>query len=83
MIRYSFQEVSFFVRELKRKRKPEPVLGNGEQIADEIPRDEQAKMRENLLKYCKRDTWAMVKLLESLRNIANEDETSRDAVGNA
>ena len=51
--------------------------------ADEIPRDEQAKMRENLLKYCKRDTWAMVKLLESLRKIANEDETSRDAVGNA
>ncbi len=37
MIKYSFQEVSFFVREAKGKRIPEPALGNGEQTVDELP----------------------------------------------
>jgi hypothetical protein len=52
-------------------------------VAGRVPPDERDRIRQDLLDYCERDTWAMVKLLESLRNIAHEDETSRDAVGNA
>ena len=52
-------------------------------VAGKILPGEHDRIREDLLNYCERDTWAMVKRPESLRNIAHEDETSRDAVGNA
>ena len=35
----------------------------------EMPLGERAALRENLLRYCERDTWAMVKLLEKLRSL--------------
>jgi hypothetical protein len=35
-----------------------------------IPRDERDGVRQDLLDYCERDTWAMVKLLERLRELA-------------
>ena len=31
---------------------------------------ERAVIRESLLAYCKQDTWAMVRLLQSLRDLA-------------
>jgi hypothetical protein len=37
--------------------------------ADRTPAAERAALREALLAYCKRDTWAMVKLLEKLRSL--------------
>jgi predicted RecB family nuclease len=36
---------------------------------DRTPPDERAALREALLRYCERDTWAMVKLLETLRGL--------------
>jgi len=36
---------------------------------DRTPPAERAALREALLAYCKRDTWAMVKLLEQLRSL--------------
>ena len=35
----------------------------------EMPAGERAGLREDLLRYCTRDTWAMVKLLEKLRSL--------------
>jgi predicted RecB family nuclease len=35
----------------------------------EMPPGERAGLREALLRYCERDTWAMVKLLEKLRSL--------------
>jgi len=35
----------------------------------ELPAGERAALREDLLRYCERDTWAMVKLLEKLRSL--------------
>jgi len=35
----------------------------------EMPAGERAELREALLRYCARDTWAMVKLLEKLRGL--------------
>jgi hypothetical protein len=35
-----------------------------------IPENERAALRRNLLEYCKRDTWATVKLVERLRELA-------------
>ncbi|HEX9487435.1 MAG TPA: DUF2779 domain-containing protein, partial [Gemmatimonadales bacterium] len=35
----------------------------------ETPAGEGAELREALLRYCERDTWAMVKLLEKLRGL--------------
>ena len=34
-----------------------------------MPAEERAALREALLRYCERDTWAMVKLLEKLRSL--------------
>jgi uncharacterized protein DUF2779 len=39
-------------------------------VADKIPRHERDRVRQDLLNYCQRDTWAMVKLLEALRELA-------------
>ena len=36
-------------------------------VAGKIPPQEVPRVRTDLLEYCKRDTWAMVKLLEKLR----------------
>jgi uncharacterized protein DUF2779 len=36
---------------------------------DQMPAPERAALREALLAYCERDTWAMVKLLETLRGL--------------
>ena len=36
-------------------------------VADRIPRHERDRVRKDLLAYCERDTWAMVRLLERLR----------------
>ena len=36
---------------------------------DELPRGERAELREALLRYCERDTWAMVRMLERLRGL--------------
>jgi predicted RecB family nuclease len=39
-------------------------------VADKIPPHERERVRQDLLDYCKRDTWAMVRLLEELRKLA-------------
>ena len=39
-------------------------------VADKIPQHERDRVRQDLLDYCERDTWAMVKLLERLRELA-------------
>jgi predicted RecB family nuclease len=39
-------------------------------VAGKIPPEEVPRVRKDLLEYCKRDTWAMVKLLDSLRALA-------------
>jgi predicted RecB family nuclease len=39
-------------------------------VADRIPREERERVRQDLLAYCKQDTWAMVRLLERLRRLA-------------
>ena len=36
---------------------------------DQFVSDCRAGLREDLLRYCTRDTWAMVKLLEKLRSL--------------
>src|SRR2546422_11000471 len=36
---------------------------------DEMPPEERAELREALLRYCERDSWAMVKMLERLRGL--------------
>ena len=38
-------------------------------VSDKIPRHERDRVRQDLLKYCERDTWAMVKLVEKLRSL--------------
>src|SRR2546421_1680139 len=37
-----------------------------------LPAGERAALREALLRYCERDTWAMVKLLERLRGFMED-----------
>ena len=39
--------------------------------AQKIAPEERDRIRQDLLAYCERDTWAMVKLLESLRKLAS------------
>ena len=39
-------------------------------VAGKIPQEEQTRVRQDLLNYCERDTWAMVKVLEKLRELA-------------
>lgn len=39
-------------------------------VAGKIPRHEHERVRKELLDYCERDTWAMVRLLEKLRQLA-------------
>lgn len=39
-------------------------------VADRIPADERDRVRQDLLAYCERDTWATVRLLEELRKLA-------------
>ena len=39
-------------------------------VADKIPRHERDRVRQDLLDYCQRDTWAMVRLVERLRELA-------------
>jgi Domain of unknown function(DUF2779) len=39
-------------------------------VAGKVPEDERARVRQDLLDYCERDTWAMVKLLETLQLLA-------------
>jgi predicted RecB family nuclease len=41
-------------------------------VADKIPRQERDRVRQDLLDYCERDTWAMVKLVERLRELADQ-----------
>jgi len=41
-------------------------------VAGKIPRHEHDRVRKDLLNYCERDTWAMVKLLEKLEQLAAE-----------
>ena len=38
-------------------------------VAHKIPEDERDRVRRDLLEYCKRDTWATVKLVERLREL--------------
>ena len=40
-------------------------------VAERIPPEERERVRKDLLDYCERDTWAMVKLLERLRELAS------------
>jgi hypothetical protein len=42
-------------------------------VAGKIPRHEHDRVRKDLLDYCERDTWAMVKLLEKLEELARLD----------
>jgi hypothetical protein len=39
-------------------------------VAGRIPRHERARVRQDLLDYCQRDTWAMVRLVERLSELA-------------
>jgi hypothetical protein len=39
-------------------------------VADRIPKHERDRVRQDLLNYCERDTWAMVRLLEELTKLA-------------
>ncbi|HKE12091.1 MAG TPA: DUF2779 domain-containing protein [Myxococcota bacterium] len=39
-------------------------------VADKIPPHERERVRNDLLTYCERDTWAMVRLVEVLRDLA-------------
>ena len=39
-------------------------------VADKIPKHERDRVRKELLDYCERDTWAMVRLVERLRELA-------------
>jgi predicted RecB family nuclease len=39
-------------------------------VAGKIPPDEVPRVRKDLLDYCERDTWAMVRLLDTLRTLA-------------
>jgi len=39
-------------------------------VADKIPRQERDRVRQDLLNYCERDTWAMVRLVEELQRLA-------------
>ena len=39
-------------------------------VDDRVPPDERDRIRQDLRDYCERDTWAMVKLLEALRDLA-------------
>ena len=39
-------------------------------VADKIPASERDRVRQELLEYCERDTWVMVRLLERLRELA-------------
>lgn len=40
-------------------------------VADKIPKHERDRVRKELLQYCERDTWAMVRLVEVLRGLAS------------
>lgn len=40
-------------------------------VAGKIPKEEHDRVRQDLLNYCERDTWAMVKVLEKLRALAS------------
>jgi hypothetical protein len=40
-------------------------------VAGKIPKEEHDRVRQDLLNYCERDTWAMVKVLERLRGFAS------------
>lgn len=42
-------------------------------VAQKIPLEERERIREDLLAYCKQDTWAMVMLLARLRRLAAGD----------
>ncbi len=39
-------------------------------VAHKIPRDERDRLRQDLLNYCERDTWATVMLMKRLRELA-------------
>ncbi len=39
-------------------------------IENHSTEEERDRLRQNLLEYCERDTWATVKLLERLRELA-------------
>jgi uncharacterized protein DUF2779 len=39
-------------------------------VAGKIPKAEHDRVRQDLLNYCERDTWAMVRVLEKLRELA-------------
>jgi hypothetical protein len=39
-------------------------------VAQRIPPAERDRVRQDLLDYCERDTWAMVRVLERLRELA-------------
>jgi hypothetical protein len=39
-------------------------------VAQKISPEARDRVRQDLLNYCERDTWAMVKLLERLRDLA-------------
>ena len=41
-------------------------------VAGKIPPEEHDRVRRDLLEYCKRDTWAMVRLLGRLRELASD-----------
>jgi len=39
-------------------------------VAGKIPQEEHDRVRQDLLNYCERDTWAMVRVLERLKELA-------------
>jgi Domain of unknown function(DUF2779) len=45
-------------------------------VAGKIPKHEHERVRRDLLDYCERDTWAMVKLLERLEGLVRDGDRS-------
>src|SRR2546423_3173704 len=50
-------------------------------VADKIPKHERDRVRHELLDYCQRDTWAMVRLVERLGELAGGQTKSPRAQG--
>jgi len=50
-------------------------------VADKIPSHERDRVRQDLLNYCERDTWAMVKLVEALCELALRPPSPRSGEG--
>jgi len=42
-------------------------------VLGELPAEEHAQLKQDVLAYCERDTWATVRLFEALEQLCSED----------